>query len=474
MLPGLRARGLPFFLLLSIAGCDVSLPGMLVGESAHFRLFLDPALDPQTAAYWESHDGLAALETDFADKRTMLKTPDGQKIDYHLMTPTDIGAACGFPEFDQDDLESGCAVNDQHAIAAAYIPHQHELMHAYLRLLLPDALPIPFLVEGIAQSLGCHTEAGTSLNGVVAWEQATTEDADDQAQDVYSQGGLFARYLIRTQGIDAYLRYYAQAPSRRDPALFAANFSAFWSMNIDDVWTAMHTVAPGAATTDGSICPCSLATLPTDGQLVTNDLLSQPYWTLPNTYGSSIALTTPSAEDFILDDCEGVAPEIFSISPGVSPGATIYADGNVTLAEVPDARPRYAVAPISRASVGHYLADDCATADAYPLPADFFNAPGSVFVIANQLTTVPFNKFIQLVLPYATQVAGPGSAGICDSCSFDPSVACTPPMPLSVGFGQPVAAGPLNAEFVLQGLPAGIEPPGPEDNFLQFLNTGPQ
>ena len=92
------------------------------------------------------------------------------------------------------------------------------------------------------------------------------EVAGDTRADVYSEGGLFARYLIRTQGIDAFVRYYRQAPSCRDPALFAANFSAFWNMTVDDVWAAMHVVQPGAASTDDAICPCSLPALPTDGQ----------------------------------------------------------------------------------------------------------------------------------------------------------------------------------------------------------------
>jgi hypothetical protein len=455
---------------LSTAGCDAPLPGTLVGESAHFRLFLDPALDPQTLAYWQSHDGLTALETDFADKRTMLKTPDGEKIDYHLLTPANIASVCGFPEFDQNDLGSGCAVNDQHAIAAGYIPHQHELMHAYMRLVLPDALPIPFLVEGVAQALGCGTQVGTSLtDDVPSWEEATMEDATDPAEEVYTQGGLFSRYLIRTQGMDAYLRYYAQAPARRDPALFAANFSAFWNMNIDDVWSAMHTLGPYGATTDGSICPCSLATLPTDGQLVTSDPLGQPYWTLPDTYGSSLALTTPTVENLILADCEGVTPQITSFSPGVAPGSTVYADGNVTIADLPDTRPRYALAPISRASVGHYLADDCATADAYALPSDFLLQPGYVFVITNQLTTSLFSKFLQLQIPSDTEVSVGQSDGLCATCPFDPNT-CVAPTTQTLGFMQSLAAGSTSFEFLFWPLPTGTAVPTQVHDALQFSN----
>jgi hypothetical protein len=446
---------------------------MLVGESAHFRLFLDPALDPGVLAYDQSHDELGALETDFADKRTMLKTPDGQKIDYHVMTPEDVSSACGLGSLGANDPESGCAVNDQRAIAAAYLPHQHELIHAYMRLVLPDALPIPFLVEGMAQAIGCGTGIGTSLTEPPSsWEEVTMQEATDPSGDVYIQGGLFARYLIRTQGIDAYLRYYAQAPAQRDPAIFAANFSAFWNMSIDDVWTAMHTVAPGAATKDGQICPCSLAMLPTDGQLITNDTLSQPYWSLPDTYGASIALTAPSTDAVIVDDCEGVAPEMAAMDLGAPAGSATYDDGVVAVVEVPDAHPRYAHAPISRASVGQYLVDDCATGDPYPVPADFLSFSGNAWALINQPTTASFTKYLQLDLPAATQLVsvGQSSGGVCETCAFtidmpgtcDP--ASTPNTPNSF------TAGPVNARFVFPQLAAGTAAPAPATGLLQFYN----
>ena len=66
-----------------------SLPGTLVGESAHFRLFVDPDVDTQLSFLLtlQGSAGLDALETDWADKQTMLKMPEGQrKIDYHLLT----------------------------------------------------------------------------------------------------------------------------------------------------------------------------------------------------------------------------------------------------------------------------------------------------------------------------------------------------------------------------------------------------
>ena len=49
MFPRKRPSSCVFVVL--IAGCSPSLPGTLVGESAHFRLFIDPDLDPSTLVH---------------------------------------------------------------------------------------------------------------------------------------------------------------------------------------------------------------------------------------------------------------------------------------------------------------------------------------------------------------------------------------------------------------------------------------
>src|SRR5437763_15636865 len=83
-----------------------------------------------------------------------------------------------------------------------------------------------------------------------------------RSDDVYGLGGLFVRQMIRRHGIDDFLRYYEQAPERRDPALFAANFQSFWGLSIDDVWADITTPVPGIPFIDQKICPCSLPALP--------------------------------------------------------------------------------------------------------------------------------------------------------------------------------------------------------------------
>ena len=76
---------------------------------------------------------------------------------------------------------------------------------------------------------------------------------------------------MRTQGIDAFVRYYEQAPERRDPAVFAANCEAFWGMTIDEAWTEMHVPPAGSVGMDQTICPCSLPPLVPDSQSIAYD-----------------------------------------------------------------------------------------------------------------------------------------------------------------------------------------------------------
>jgi len=454
MCPRLRRRSVTV-LLLGVgvgvtAGCGPDpIPGTEVGESAHFRFFIDPDRADDLSADPQGTKRLAELETDFADKRTMLGTPDGRKIDYHLLTPAHVAAVCGFTEFSTSDGESACFLEDQMAIAAAYVPHQHELIHAYMTLVAPGSRPVPFLVEGIAEAIGC-SRPGIDRTWQVAWQQATIGTAADPDEYVYSEGGLFARTLIRTQGIDAYLRYFRQAPARRDWALFAANFSAFWGMSLDDAWTAMHTVSPGDSETDVEICPCSLAPAPTDGRPITNDRAKHPYWTLPDTFGSSVAVTVPSGDLVWLQDCAGIAPEIRTFYTGSPVGAPVVAEGVVAIVEVPDARPRYLLPPIGTLSVGRFLADDCAAAEPYALSENFLGG-GHLWILANQTTAAARTTHATLQVSVATKVATETGyrATICNGCAFDQG-SCPVELSRSLNPGPvPIAPGTLNVEFVL-------------------------
>jgi hypothetical protein len=444
--------GLP--LLALAAGCVDStppfppLPGALVGESAHFRLFVAPGFDNRLIpAYLQGSAGLDALETDWADKQTMMKMPEGQrKIDYHLLTQEQITAGC---------LEkvSGCELNDTLQIATDTLPDEHELMHAYMALVAPGANPVPFVVEGTAQAIGCEgLQVGVDLtDDVPRWEEAVTS-----THYAYDHGGLFARYLIRTQGIDAFVRYYQQAPGRRDPALFAANFSAFWNLSMDDAWRAMHTIDPGAATTDSAICPCSLSALPTDGQPPDSDLARHPYWLLPDTGGASLALVALSGGAFFVSDCEGIAPlfesgrSTLQTSDLSVPSLT---DAAIAFVQFPsDGRRRFLTtvvnAPITSASVGQYIADSCDTTVPYPFPQDFLDGPGELSIIVDQTTTGAVDKYVQVQVP-GSGVANVGPAvNVCDSCAFGQGACVATSAGGGLGYSR-VAAGPLNVQWHL-------------------------
>jgi hypothetical protein len=458
-------------LLALAAGCVASTPatlpelsGTLLGESMHFRLFVDPGFDTSSLpAYLQGNGGLDALEADWADKQTMLKMPEGQpKIDYHLMTREHIVAACG------EDADA-CELGPTLQIADDSLPFQHELIHAYMAIVAPGAEPGSFIREGTAQAIGCYGLwfGGPATGDFPAWQQALTSDEYD-----YDQGGVFARYLIRTQGVDAFVRYYRQVPARRDPALFAANFLAFWNMSMDDAWAAMHTVGPGAAGSDAPICPCSLPMPATDGRPLDSNPAIQPYWPLPDAGGGSLGLTAPSGQDFIFADCEGAAPSFesnFSTLQTTAPDAAPLSDVAVAIVQPPsDGRRRYTITSISTASVGPYIADSCGGGVPYQLPPDFATGWGELSIMVDQTSIGAVTKYAQVQLPSIGAVdLGLGSGvDVCDSCGFDQgSCVATPGTdgpPFSV-----VPPGPVNVRWSVPPVLPGAAFPDPAGSWIQ-------
>ena len=432
---------------------------MLVGESAHFRLYVDPDLDMATLpATMLGDNGLAALETDWSDKQTMLKMPDGKKIEYHLLTTDHIGSFCGFdvPSSPVQDggvisgpfQEDGCETGDGLQVAAGYLPHQHELMHAYLSMLAPGPMPIPLVTEGGASAIGCNAGEGSSLDDLVPWQQAVVETAADASRAVYTEGGLMARFLIRTQGADAFVRYYRQAPERRDPALFAANFLQFWGTSIDDVWSTMHTVPADSNAFDGTICPCSLPALPTDGNPIDTDPDLHPYWRVDLPAGESLSFPAPDGgQPENLIDCQGVAAEVAPASvSGTVPVLQVVAS---------DGRPRYLPSAAAPAAAGSYVTDSCAGTIPTPLPANALHAGGEVEInvvpLVNLSSSTTF--YLQLQLPLAaTVVSNVFTVEYCGSCAFDQG-SCQPAPGADGGMAFPdgvsVPAGPLYARVTL-------------------------
>jgi hypothetical protein len=456
-------------LLALVAGCGSpalpELSGTLVGESAHFRLFIDPDYDTSTLPdVLQGTGDLDWLESDWADKQTMLKMPEGQrKIDYHLMTPEHAAAAC--------EGSDSCELGSMLEIATSAPYFQHELIHAYMQLAAPGAEPIGFIAEGTAQAIGCYAlpwkvDPRTDAS---SWQQAITSGRYD-----YGEGGVFARYLIRTQGIDAFVRYYRQAPQRRDPALFAANFSAFWNVSIDDAWAAMH-AARRVTGYDAPICPCSFPTPATDGQPLDNNLLTHPYWPLPDTGGASLALTAPTAEYFDFSDCEGVAPYIESNYAEIQLADFVppLTDVAVAIVQLPsDGRRRYTTTPLTTASVGAYIADSCGGGVAYTLPEDFVAGSGGLSVIVDQATIGGVTKYAQVQLSSSGIVGAilglTADVDVCGSCGFDQGSCVADPVPGGfTPFTAFVRPGPVNVRWNVPPVSPGGAFPDPAGTLIQ-------
>jgi hypothetical protein len=386
---------------LVVAGCGRDAPpGMFVGESAHFRLFVDPALG-DTSVTWAEANGLAALETEWSDVETMLKMPDG-KITYYWLTSDDVPAACG-------SNEGACTWEQSLEIDSPLLPNPHELTHAYMYL-RKQRHPIPFLAEGMAETNDCGLNRPKAFD-TVPWPGLVAAGENDLST---LQGGVFMRYLIRRFGIDAVLRYYEQGPERRDPALFAANFESFWGVTLDDAWADMNTPLPGLYfPQDAKICPCSLPP-PVPGPQV-DDRARAPYWTLPDTGGSSIALTGMWLDMARVFDCAGVQ-------------SSIEAEG--VLARLDGVSRRYVVRPLVDVEVGDYVADDCASVVPYTIGSQFVTQYGlAVAVPTPPGGTATVFVAVESASPFT--LVGSAQQEYCSSCAFDQG-ACQPSAPASL------------------------------------------
>jgi hypothetical protein len=373
----------------ALLGCGGAPPGTLIGESAHFRLFVSPAVTPPPDL--SGTNALVALETEWTDVHTMLEMPDG-KITYYWLAAEEIPAACG------GSNEGACISETGLQIYSPTLPNAHELNHAYMYL-RKQRKPIPFLAEGIAEAIACDAAQPRVVDDV-PWP-GLVADLAESSRDVSSQAGAFVRYLIRTYGADAFLGYYEQSPEQRDPAAFAANFQSFWNTTMDDAWAAVHTVQPGTYTVgDAKICPCSLSALDPGGS-VTNDIARTPYWTLPDPAGKTLALTAPVAESVVVKDCAGIRPALF---------------GDAVLARLDGNEPRYVVGPLDTATLDFYLADDCAGAAPYPFSP--LEAGGGGLAVGIPNPTSSATVYVNLASMFTGLLQG-GLDEVCSTCVFD-------------------------------------------------------
>ena len=381
----------------ALGACGRSPPSArFVGESTHFRLYVDP--DVFVPPELEGDNGLVALETAWSDAHTMLRMPDG-KIAYYWLTAEHIPGACGTPD------EQACFWDRDMEIDSAALPNPHELNHAYMYL-RKQREPIPFLAEGIADAIGCEIQNPMNVPDV-PWQPFV---ASLRSPELYIQGGAFVRHLIRRFGIDEFVRYYEQSPEHRDPALFAANFSTFWGRTVDEIWTEIHDHPVNQALIgDTKICQCSLPPLAADGAVV-NDLARAPYWTLPPLAGQTLALTAGAGNRVDVQDCAGVQ------MPVRNQGVLARFDETTA--------PRYVLPPLATATIGRSLSDDCAAAAPPYSIGPEFRSLADLGVVVSQPASASATVYVQLTaaMPWTLRS---GLNAICDSCGFDPGT-CPP------------------------------------------------
>jgi hypothetical protein len=387
----------------------------------------------------------------------MLHMPSNRKVDYHLVTAAHLASTCGFPTSEIstiENVEAGCELRGQVTVVTHYLPHQHELIHAYMDLLAPGAAPLPMVTEGTADAIGCNDGGWFMFPETASWQQTVlgTPQTDSAQHNVYEGGGKLIRYLIRTQGIDAVVRYYRQAPQRRDPALFAANFLSFWGMTIDDVWAAMQVRIPGADRFEQKICPCSLPALPLGGAPISDDVTTAPYWTLSGAPAGSLALSAAAGQGLMdLKDCLGLTPDLQPHDAGV---ASIY--------RLPqDDRLRYLPAAVAAASAGDYVSDTCEGAAPYPLPAALLADGGaSLNVSLIQQTMASQTFYLQVQLPAPSGVPVSLAVQACPTCDFTQRWCNSVPDPdAGITEVQHFPAGPVYLKVTVPALLVGESPP---------------
>jgi hypothetical protein len=372
-----------------------AIPARLVGQSEHFRLWIDNDLTLPEGTTADMP--LSALESNWTDMRTFFETPDAV-IDYYWLAPANIHAVC------RDAHADGCQY-DHVVVANTPWPDHHELNHAYAALLRPSHLA-PFLLEGIASALGCSQQQWP-LDGQldVPWRLAVAADYDGPPS-IYTQGARFVHHLVTTEGVAAFMRYYVQAPGVSDPDVFAANFATFWSRSLDDVWAEMlNTPSVRLSSREiWPICPCSLPSMILDGA-VHSDLYHNAYWRIPDLGGDTAALTLPSTQN-ALHDC---AAETTSVLGAGDEFTTFLA--RLTSRHYVGAYPL-------QGRRGQFLAEACEATEPYDLPGD--QPSGALGIIATPQEGVPLTLYVQLRTSVPRRIWSDRSwISVCSSCSFD-------------------------------------------------------
>jgi hypothetical protein len=374
-----------------MVGCGGGLPsGSFAGTSAHFRLWIDDSIAHSST---DASEGLAALETNWSDTQSVLAMPDG-RIDYYWLAAGHVVSAC--------HAEAGGCEGDQTIYTYERVS-QHELNHAYA-FLRGRRVHELLIEEGLAQAVGCAGGGGPNLPISAPWRDLVP---GDYSSDLYDQGLIFVRYLISTYGIERFLAYYDQAPSRGTGADdFAANFQAFWSVALDDVWTAMHDQPPADVNSARPLCPCALPALPTDGVPLAGPWYEHPYWTVGDLGGDSLSISAPFTP--AVADCSLRRTDLHFYSELIArfDGGRFLAGSSIGL----------------DASRGKYISDTCGEAVERALPIDFTDRLG---VAVARPTTDAITVYLRLRATEPHHVTTTETISVCASCDFT-DVACAP------------------------------------------------
>ena len=274
------------------------------------------------------------------------------------------------------------------------------------------------------QAIGCDgLQVGVSLtDDAPTWEQAVIMSR----RYAYDHGGLFARYLIRTQGIDAYVRYYQQAPGRPDPALVHGELFGILepehrrrldsdahgrSRRGDQRLEDLSVLAVGAAdrwsTAGQRPRPPPLLGVARHRGRVPGARRAHPRVLQCFELGSR-----PSLRHAVGTSVQTIVASVPSLT-----------DAAIAFVQFPsDGRRRFLTAninaPITSASVGPYIADSCDTTVPYQLPNDFLDGSGQLSIIVDQTTVGAVTKYVQVQVP-GIGIANPGlNLDVCGSCAF--------------------------------------------------------
>lgn len=413
-------------LALASIACD-GVSARSIGESAHFHLFLGDGYDLHTVLGGSGDDVLAQLESNWTDTGTLLHMPDSGKIDYYLLLPNQISAKCT-PE------AAGCELD--RSVYSTHSPDQHELNHAYMEL-LSSHRPAALLVEGVADAIGCDDGGAPppSFNNVPDWRSIVNYSS---FPEVYAPGREFTRYLILTSGPEQFLRYYQQAPNTRDPNVFAANFAAFWSTDIDTVWAAMQVAQPPWGPSEVfPICPCSLA--PWTGTSTPTAISGTPshgYWTWPALNGDTAAWAGYRGS-IAIKDCQRQQ-------------LSLPADSSIILSRLDG--PLYATVSSGTIERGPYVSDVCTDAAPFALPRDLISVTGDtpVSIAVSRTPGSVASVYVALEAPVPLKLASyywtSGTVSVCPGCDFTATGCQT--LPSQPGYI------PVTGRFYLQWDPA--------------------